>query len=59
MIAQLHDIDMHYQTLGEGHPILMLHGGFLDHRHMIEEMEPVFKGLSGWRRIYWICRATG
>lgn len=52
MIARLRNIDMHYHSVGEGHPILMLHGGYLDHRHMMAEMEPVFERNPGWRRIY-------
>lgn len=39
-------------TCGEGHPILIMHGGGLDHRHMHDALEPVFEGLSGWRRVY-------
>lgn len=39
-------------TCGEGHPILIMHGGGLDHRHMHDALEPVFQGLSGWRRVY-------
>lgn len=52
MIAALQDIDMHYHSLGRGHPILMLHGGYLDHRHMMAEMEPIFENQPGWQRIY-------
>lgn len=37
---------------GAGHPILIMHGGGLDHRHMHDALEPVFEGLSGWRRFY-------
>jgi pimeloyl-ACP methyl ester carboxylesterase len=43
---------MHYEAFGEGKPLLLLHGWSLDHRHMVSEMEPVFKGRAGWKRIY-------
>lgn len=43
---------VHYEMFGEGRPILMLHGGFLDHRHMLDAMEPLFERRSGWKRIY-------
>lgn len=37
---------------GDGRPMLVLHGGRLDHRHMLDAIEPVFGGRPGWRRIY-------
>jgi pimeloyl-ACP methyl ester carboxylesterase len=52
MIAQLTGLDMHYAAIGAGVPILMLHGGYCDHLHMMAEMEPSFDGLDGWQRIY-------
>ena len=44
--------DIAFRAIGEGTPILMLHGGYLDHRHMVSEMEPAFDTGCGWRRIY-------
>ncbi|MBF9028762.1 alpha/beta fold hydrolase [Rhodobacterales bacterium HKCCE3408] len=51
------DIDLpngriHAELVGEGTPILILHGGGLDHRHMMEALEPVFERTEGWRRVY-------
>jgi pimeloyl-ACP methyl ester carboxylesterase len=43
---------LHHVIVGSGKPILILHGSTLDHRHMMETLEPVFKSLDGWRRIY-------
>ena len=43
---------IHYQLLGEGRPLLVLHGGYLDHRHMIDALEPVFAVRCGWQRLY-------
>lgn len=40
------------KTVGTGRPVLILHGGWLDHRHMEETLEPVFERRPGWRRIY-------
>lgn len=43
---------LNHVILGEGYPILVLHGSTLDHRHMVETLEPVFETTNGWKRIY-------
>lgn len=43
---------LHHVVVGEGAPLLILHGSRLDHRHMMESLEPVFSGLDGWQRVY-------
>lgn len=43
---------LYAKVLGHGRPIVMLHGVTLDHRHMLEILEPAFAGLDGWQRIY-------
>lgn len=43
---------LHHKVVGDGEPILILHGVTLDHRYMFEALEPVFEDLAGWRRIY-------
>lgn len=43
---------MHHVEFGAGQPLLVLHGGKLDHRHMVDALEPAFAGRSGVRRIY-------
>lgn len=43
---------LHHVIVGEGRPILILHGSTLDHRHMMESLEPIFEHLDGWKRIY-------
>lgn len=52
MLAYVDGIDVHYEQRGSGRPVLMLHGGYVDHRHMMDEMEPVFFDRAGWRRLY-------
>lgn len=43
---------INYEILGEGKPILMLHGFYPDHRLMSGCMEPVFRDIEGYKRIY-------
>jgi len=38
--------------VGEGRPLIMLHGMPTDHRSMKADMEPVFEQRPGWQRIY-------
>ncbi len=44
-------LKLYYQCVGEGKPILLLHGFYPDHRLMAGCMEPVLKE-GGYRRIY-------
>ena len=52
MECRLDRLTVHYETFGEGRPILMLHGMPLDHHEMVYEMERHFAKRVGWRRIY-------
>lgn len=52
MECELENITIYYEMYGEGRPILLLHGGYIDHRHMVKEMEPLFEQRNGWKRIY-------
>jgi pimeloyl-ACP methyl ester carboxylesterase len=52
MDCQLGDSTLYYEQYGTGRPILMLHGMPLDHRHIAADMEPIFAGRTGWRRLY-------
>jgi pimeloyl-ACP methyl ester carboxylesterase len=45
-------IPVNYEEVGDGRPIVFLHGGGTDHRLMTVAFEPVFEGRDGWRRIY-------
>lgn len=52
MRCNIDDIWMNYEIIGEGKPILMIHGFYADHRLMKGCMEPIFKDLYGYKRIY-------
>ena len=43
---------IYYEVVGEGQPMLVLHGGYLDHRHMVDALEPIFEHRQGWKRVY-------
>ncbi len=52
MICAIDDLQIYYETHGEGRPILMIHGYGIDHHVMSRCMEPIFVRRSGWKRIY-------
>jgi len=52
MKCRVGSISIDYIEVGAGRPLVMLHGGGLDHRHMLQDMEPLFEKRVGWRRIY-------
>jgi pimeloyl-ACP methyl ester carboxylesterase len=52
MEHKLSKCTIHYEVFGAGRPILVLHGGYLDHRHMVDALEPLFDDREGWKRIY-------
>ena len=52
MECKLENITVHYEMIGEGKPIILLHGYPLDHRYMVRDMEPFFEHREGWKRIY-------
>ncbi len=52
MTYQLRDLTLPYKVVGEGQPVLMLHGWPTDHRSMVGAFEPVFSQREGWKRIY-------
>lgn len=45
-------IPVHYEQVGEGRPILVLHGFGADHRFSVHRYEPLFAARDGWRRVY-------
>ena len=46
------NVPVHYVECGGGTPILVLHGAGVDHREMVGAIEPVFRDIAGYRRIY-------
>jgi pimeloyl-ACP methyl ester carboxylesterase len=52
MECKLKQGTIYYETYGDGRPMLVLHGGYLDHRHMVSAIEPLFERRAGWKRIY-------
>lgn len=52
MECQIKDITVYYEEVGSGRPLFALHGMPLDHRHMLNDLEPLFVNREGWRRIY-------
>jgi pimeloyl-ACP methyl ester carboxylesterase len=45
-------VSINYKIIGEGYPIVMLHGWTLDHQVLLYAMEPLFEKRSSWKRIY-------
>jgi pimeloyl-ACP methyl ester carboxylesterase len=52
MECKLEGITVNYKVVGEGIPIVILHGWPLDHRGIAGSMESIFKNRDGWKRIY-------
>jgi pimeloyl-ACP methyl ester carboxylesterase len=52
MECDLKDITVHYESFGEGRPLVVLHGWGMDHRYMVSDLEPLFRQRDGWKRIY-------
>lgn len=52
MKCRINDLEINYETIGEGKPIIAIHGFTLDHRSMIGCLEPVFSNFYGYKRIY-------
>lgn len=52
MKCELENIDINYETYGEGKPVIIIHGFEPDHRLMTGCLEPIFEKRQGWKRIY-------
>ena len=52
MKHDLPNCTLSYQVFGQGQPVLVLHGGYLDHRHMVDAFEPIFDQHGDWKRVY-------
>jgi pimeloyl-ACP methyl ester carboxylesterase len=51
-VVRVQDAEVAYEDLGEGTPVVMLHGFGVDRRTMKGCMAPIFSKRSGWRRLY-------
>ena len=52
MLLNLDDATIYYEILGEGIPVLMIHGFAADHRLMDGACEPILKKYNEVKRIY-------
>jgi pimeloyl-ACP methyl ester carboxylesterase len=41
-----------FREMGQGIPLIAVHGWTFDHQHMMGALEPCFQGRENWRRIY-------
>jgi pimeloyl-ACP methyl ester carboxylesterase len=52
MKCQVKDTNIYYEVVGEGCPLIAIHGFMPDHHLMTGCMEPIFKQRAGWQRFY-------
>ncbi|HHP5606246.1 TPA: alpha/beta fold hydrolase [Bacillus paranthracis] len=52
MLFRIEDAEIYYEIVGEGKPVIIIHGCAPDHRLMMECMESVFQKYEGYKRIY-------
>lgn len=52
MNIEINGCSIHYKVIGEGQPVLCLHGFPEDHEVMVGCLEPVFRKVKGYQRIY-------
>lgn len=52
MEATVRNLAIHYESFGQGQPVLLIHGYTVDHRLMSGSLEPIFETVPGYRRIY-------
>jgi len=52
MVCLVRDIPVHYEEYGEGKPVICIHGWPVDHRMVVDMLEPIFAEIQGHRRIY-------
>jgi pimeloyl-ACP methyl ester carboxylesterase len=52
MECKIKNVSINYEIIGEGKPVVMIHGYYADKRVMTGCMEPVFSVKDGYKRIY-------
>ena len=50
--CQLSQATIKYESIGEGIPLLVIHGFSCDHHYIQNDLEPLFVERAGWQRIY-------
>jgi pimeloyl-ACP methyl ester carboxylesterase len=50
--CQLSKASIKYESIGEGIPLLVIHGFSCDHQYIQNDLEPLFVDRAGWQRIY-------
>ncbi len=50
--VNIKDIQINYEVIGEGKPVIVIHGYTIDHIAMTNCLEPVFYKNDGYKRIY-------
>lgn len=50
--VEVNSIPLYYVEVGQGIPVLALHGAYVDHREIAATLEPYFHSQAGYRRIY-------
>jgi pimeloyl-ACP methyl ester carboxylesterase len=51
-VVAIQGIEIAVHEVGQGTPLLVIHGWSADHRYMAADIEPNFFSSSSWRRIY-------
>ncbi len=52
MRCEANGVNLYYEEIGSGFPVVMIHGFSLDHRCMTGCLEPIFEKRPGYRRLY-------
>jgi pimeloyl-ACP methyl ester carboxylesterase len=52
MEATVSGVPVHYAEHGSGMPVLALHGAGVDHREIAGALEPIFRSVPDFRRLY-------
>ncbi|MBH0168235.1 alpha/beta fold hydrolase [Fictibacillus sp. 18YEL24] len=52
MLCKVKRGSIHYEVIGEGMPLIILHSMGTDHRSMKAWLEPIFKNKRGYQRVY-------
>jgi pimeloyl-ACP methyl ester carboxylesterase len=52
MLIDVQGIPIELHQVGEGRPLLAVHGWSADHRYLRADLEPVFAQHAGWQRTY-------